>query len=142
MLHLDIDDPLIERYFQSKESILSFLHTIAENQLDITDLAPKAELLTQDRIISLTSKYFFDKPVLRAFLFGSYARETASVESDVDILIELDESQIVGVLFFRMSLELEGLLGKKVDLLSAKAIIPEMKENIEREKVLLYERKD
>lgn len=36
---------------------------------------------------------FRDKPVLKAYLFGSFSREQASVDSDIDILVELDYSQ-------------------------------------------------
>ena len=37
--------------------------------------------------------YFQDKPVLKAYLFGSYARGEADRKSDVDILVELDYSR-------------------------------------------------
>jgi predicted nucleotidyltransferase len=38
----------------------------------------------------LLQKYFAGKPVKRAFLFGSYARNTAiKGASDIDILLEL-----------------------------------------------------
>jgi len=34
--------------------------------------------------------YFRDKPVVKAYVFGSYARKEATGKSDVDILVELD----------------------------------------------------
>ena len=37
--------------------------------------------------------YFVDKPVLKAYLFGSYSRNEADEDSDVDILVDLDYSR-------------------------------------------------
>ena len=38
--------------------------------------------------INTIKDYFKDKPVLKAFLFGSYVRQEASDTSDIDILVE------------------------------------------------------
>ncbi|MCG2716559.1 MAG: nucleotidyltransferase domain-containing protein, partial [Candidatus Marinimicrobia bacterium] len=38
----------------------------------------------------MITDYFKDKPVLRAYLFGSQVRNEADVDSDIDILVELD----------------------------------------------------
>ncbi len=35
-------------------------------------------------------QYFGTKPVLKAWLFGSFAKGLADAESDVDILVDLD----------------------------------------------------
>ncbi len=53
------------------------------------------------------------KPVLKAYLFGSYGRDEGNERSDVDLLVELDYSQSVGWDFIQMQLDLEELLGKK-----------------------------
>ena len=42
------------------------------------------------RQISEIGNYFKDKPVLKAYLFGSCARDEADDRSDIDILVELD----------------------------------------------------
>lgn len=85
--------------------------------------------------------YFQDKPVLKAYLFGSYARGEADRKSDVDILVELDYTQKTGLVFFGMQPELEELLGKKVDLLTSDGLSPYVKPYIEADKTLIYERK-
>jgi len=41
--------------------------------------------LSESQIKSIRN-FFVDKPVIRAYLFGSYVRGDASDESDVDIL--------------------------------------------------------
>jgi predicted nucleotidyltransferase len=35
--------------------------------------------------VGVIQNYFVDKPVLKAFLFGSFARNEGTMESDVDI---------------------------------------------------------
>ena len=60
--------------------------------------------------------YFKTCPVLKAYLFGSYVRGMADNESDIDILVDLDYSQKIGLQFIQMKLVLEKLLNNKVDL--------------------------
>lgn len=84
--------------------------------------------------------YLADKPVNRAYLFGSYVRGEAKKGSDVDILVELDYSQQIGLLFVQMKLDLEELLHKEVDLVSANGLSKYLKPIIDREKELIYAR--
>lgn len=72
--------------------------------------------------IERIQKFFNNKPVLKAYLFGSYSRGDADENSDIDILVELDYSKQIGLEFVRMQLDLQDLLQHKVDLLSAKAV--------------------
>ena len=53
-------------------------------------------------------------------VFGSYSRNEQNAESDIDIMVEF--SKPIGLEFVSLALELEQLLGKKVDLVSKKAI--------------------
>ncbi len=81
-----------------------------------------------------------NKPVKRAFLFGSAARGDDDAQSDVDILVELDYSQPIGLGFVRMKLELEDLLKRKVDLLTSNSVSKYIRPFIDSEKVLIYEK--
>ncbi len=90
--------------------------------------------------IDRIKKFFENKPVLRAYLFGSYSRGDADEESDIDILVELDYSKQIGLEFVQMQLELQDLLQRKVDLVSAKAISIYIYPFIEKEKYLIYEK--
>lgn len=85
--------------------------------------------------------YFQDKPVLKAYLFGSCARGEASRKSDIDILVELDHSQKIGMAFFGWYMDLEELLKNKVDIESADGLSPYIKPYIEADKILVYDRK-
>lgn len=82
--------------------------------------------------------YFETQPVLKAYLFGSVVRNQQTKESDIDILVELDHSKRIGLKFIQMKLDLEKLLQKKVDLVSAKGLSPFIKPDIEKEKQLIY----
>lgn len=89
----------------------------------------------------LLRRYFVKRPIRRAYVFGSYARKTAArKQSDLDILVELDYSQSIGMKFFSYQLELEKLLNKKVDLVSAGGLSKHVKPFVDQDKVLIYEK--
>jgi len=95
-----------------------------------------------NREVKIISNYFADKPVLKAYVFGSYARGDADKYSDVDLLIQLDYSQHIGLRYVAMQLELEKILRKRVDFSSADFLKPRIKGFVEREKKLVYEKTD
>ena len=84
------------------------------------------------------SNYFKTKPVLKVYLFGSYVRNEAENDSDIDLLVELDYSERIGLQFVQMKFDLEQLLGKKVDLVSSNAVSKYIKPIIDSEKTLIY----
>lgn len=86
------------------------------------------------------NRFFRNKPVLRAYLFGSEARNDENENSDIDILVELDYSIPIGLEFVRMQLELEELLKKKVDLISTGGLSKYIQPFIDNEKTLIYEK--
>lgn len=63
-------------------------------------------------LISTIRAYFEDKPVLRAYLFGSVARDEGDEESDIDILVELDYSQPIDLEFIRSAIKTPIPLGR------------------------------
>ena len=90
--------------------------------------------------IQKIQNYLTGQPVKKAYLFGSHARGAANADSDIDILVELDHAQPMGLHFVRMQLELESLLQTKVDLLSKRGISKYIRPNIENDKKLIYEK--
>ena len=87
--------------------------------------------------------FFERQPVEKVFLFGSYARGEENEDSDIDLVVELDQSAILtGMEFFLLWDEIEKLTGKKVDLISKKGLSKRAVPNFEREKILLYERSE
>ena len=96
-------------------------------------------VLSQSNLSNLQN-YFATQPVLRAYLFGSYARNEAVETSDIDVLVDLDYAQFVGLEFVQMQLDLQKLLAQKVDLVSSRGLSKYIKPIIEKEKILIYER--
>ncbi len=84
--------------------------------------------------------YFKTRPVLKAYLFGSYVRGVAENKSDIDILVDLDYSQKIGLQFIQMKLDLEKLLNNEVDLVSSNGISKYIKPLVDIEKRLIYEK--
>lgn len=84
--------------------------------------------------------YFSTQPVLKAWLFGSYARGEQTQNSDVDILVVFEDG--VGLFkYAAIASDLEKLLHRNVDLVSDGALFPWVKYSVEQDKVLIYERK-
>ena len=75
----------------------------------------------------LERKYGVD----RFGVFGSYSRNEATADSDVDILVEF--KQPIGLSFIDLADELEKLLTIKVDLVSKGGIKPKYYQAIERD---------
>ncbi|MBP5557147.1 MAG: nucleotidyltransferase domain-containing protein [Bacteroidales bacterium] len=90
-------------------------------------------------MIKTIQEYFKTQPVLKAWVFGSYARGEETEDSDVDILVDLDYSQPVGLEFVQMQLDLQSLLKKSIDLVSSRGVSKYIKPYIDTDKKLLYE---
>lgn len=68
--------------------------------------------------------------VVRAGIFGSYARGEAKKNSDIDILIKVKRKKFSLLDLVGLQMELEGKLGKKVDLLTYNGISKYLKKYI------------
>lgn len=85
-------------------------------------------------------KYFESQPISKAWLFGSRSRGDYRDDSDYDILVSFDDS--VGLFKYAAIMsDLEVLLNKTVDLVSETSLLPWVKDEVEKEKILIYERK-
>jgi predicted nucleotidyltransferase len=70
-------------------------------------------------------------PIRRLALFGSWARDDAQEDSDVDLIVEVDPS--IGMRFVELAEELEQVLGRRVHLVSHRAIKTSLWKLIEPE---------
>ncbi|WP_216849033.1 nucleotidyltransferase family protein [Pedobacter sp. L105] len=90
--------------------------------------------------IDYIKNFFSGRPVKKAYIFGSYSRDEADENSDIDILVELDHIRPIGMKFFSYKDELEQILQKKVDLVSDEGLSKYVKPFVDKVKVLIYER--
>lgn len=67
-------------------------------------------------------------------LFGSTARGTAREDSDIDVLVRLN-GPATSELYFGIQFYLEDLFGVPIDLVTEKALRPELRPYIEKEAV-------
>ena len=79
---------------------------------------------------TLVARYGVD----RLALFGSTVRDAARADSDIDILVSFD-GPATSERYFGVQFYLEDLLGRPVDLVTDKALRPELRPFIEREAV-------
>lgn len=86
------------------------------------------------------SNYFKTQPVEKAWVFGSFSRGEERIDSDVDIMISLVPGTRMGLSFFAMSLELEKLLNRPVDLVIEGDLRPYAEKSVNHDKVLVYAR--
>lgn len=90
-------------------------------------------------MIQQIADYFKTQPVLKAWIFGSYARGEQTALSDIDILIQPEKT--VGLLKLSgMHLDLQDMLHIDVDLVTEKGLLPFARKCADLDKILIYER--
>ena len=70
-------------------------------------------------------------PISRLGVFGSYARGEATEKSDIDIAVEITGP--MGLSFVAMADEIEGLLGKKTDVVPLRSIKPQYLKFVQKD---------
>jgi hypothetical protein len=99
--------------------------------------------MSQQTMTQLIAEYFKTQPVLKAWLFGSFARGEEREDSDVDILVEYDKDARISLLTIsHMMGELEKSTGRHIDLIEDGCLLPFAAESANRDKLLIYERRD
>ena len=74
--------------------------------------------------------------VMHAAVFGSVARHEAGVDSDIDILIDLDPTRPMGVFeYAALKLYIDDLFGGVVDVVNRKTLKPLLRDTILREAI-------
>ena len=97
--------------------------------------------MSTQQITQTIADYFKTQPVLKAWLFGSFARGEENYFSDVDLLVEYDENARVSLLTHAgIICDLERILDRRVDLAKEGTLRPRIAESVNRDKKLIYER--
>ena len=80
-------------------------------------------ILKYDDIVFKCSRVFEEYPVHYCYLFGSYAKGTATERSDVDLLVSTDVS---GIKFYGLAERLREALKKNIDLINVEQLSDNM----------------
>ena len=97
--------------------------------------------MSSDMMNKVIADYFKTQPVLKAWIFGSYSRGEQRLWSDIDILVQYDRSQPIGLMKIAgMKVELEDMLQCKVDLVEDGTLRPWAVESVKKDRKLIYER--
>ena len=88
-------------------------------------------------------QYFATQPIKKAWLFGSCSRGEDTPDSDIDILVEYNDSNYISLMTIsRIMTSLSKKLNRKIDLVEAGCLLPFAEMSVEKDKKLIYERKD
>ena len=88
-------------------------------------------------------QYFATQPIKKAWLFGSCSRDEDTPDSDIDILVEYNDSNSISLMTIsRIMTSLSKKLNRKIDLVEAGCLLPFAEMSVEKDKQLIYERKN
>ena len=89
----------------------------------------------------IIAEYFKTQPIVKAWLFGSFARGEETPLSDIDLLVVYDKNARVSLLkHASMICDLEKLLNRPVDIVEDGTLLPFAVESANHDKQLIYER--
>ena len=95
--------------------------------------APRIDI-PHDQIAAFCRKH----RIRRLAFFGSVLRDDFRPDSDVDVLVEFEPGQTPGFAFFRMEIELEEMLGRKVDFNTPSMLSKYYRDRVLREAAVEY----
>jgi uncharacterized protein len=85
--------------------------------------------------------YCQSKPILRLGLFGSIIHNDFEADSDIDVLVEYTQDVRINLLdMASQEIELTAIMGRKVDLRTAKELSPYFRAEVLAEAFWIYER--
>lgn len=94
-------------------------------------------MLSTDNIRSVISPILNRYGVVKAGLFGSIATGKADMNSDVDLLVELNSTS--GLFdFIDMKIDLEKALGRKVDLVEYRSLKQRIRRSVLDQEIPVY----
>jgi predicted nucleotidyltransferase len=77
--------------------------------------------------------------IAKLSFFGSVLRDDFGPESDIDVLVEFEPGSFVGYAIVTIEDELSDLLGRKVDLVTARALNHRIRDRVLAEAEAFYD---
>ena len=99
------------------------------------------KIYTIDEIKKILKNFLKDKPVYQVILFGSYAKQEATKESDVDLIIDTN-AELKGFALLKLICQIEEILQKNIDGFEKYEIIENslIDKEIKQTGVVVYEK--
>ena len=105
--------------------------------------AEKLRVIMEIGTINTIRQYFVTQPIKKAWLFGSCSRGEDTPDSDIDILVEYNDSSSISLMTIsRIMTTLSKKLKRNIDLVEVGCLMPFAEKSVEKDKQLIYERKD
>ena len=109
----------------------------------VSIFAEKLRVIREIGTINTIRQYFVTQPIKKAWLFGSCSRGEDTPDSDIDILVEYNDSSSISLMTIsRIMTALSKKLKRNIDLVEVGCLMPFAEKSVEKDKQLIYERKD
>jgi predicted nucleotidyltransferase/DNA-binding XRE family transcriptional regulator len=97
---------------------------------------------SRKQIITRIAKYLErDDRVIKAWIFGSFARGDEKIDSDIDLMLRFDESSKISLFDLAdIQYNLEGITGRKLDIAEEGTLYKFAQESADKDLKLIYER--
>jgi predicted nucleotidyltransferase len=93
----------------------------------------------KQRLYEQVVKYLLPYKPLYIGVFGSFAKNAERTDSDLDVLVDFDSHHAPGLLErARLQAELEALVGRKVDLVKRKNLLPYIAQEVQSSALQVY----
>ena len=100
----------------------------------LSGLTPVVELPRQQ-----IERFCRERKIRKLSVFGSAIRADFSPDSDVDILVDYVPEETPGLAFFSHQEDLSRIIGRRVDLNTAKCLADRFREQVVSEAVAIHE---
>lgn len=135
---MGIENKIASRVKQLDETlqakVLNYINSLAES----SGIKLKQDILDLQEITVEVAKVADQYGIVKAGVFGSYARGEANDESDIDLIFEFKD--VIGLMKLGgLKIDLEESLGKNIDILQFCAINSQIRDQVLQEVKIIYE---
>ncbi|PKM52452.1 MAG: nucleotidyltransferase [Firmicutes bacterium HGW-Firmicutes-7] len=97
-------------------------------------------MLTIEQISDAVTPLAKARGINKVYLFGSYARGSATDKSDIDLEVDTVGNPIGLFALSGLRLDIQNQLHKNIDLVTSGGLKNDFKKEIKKERVLIYEK--
>lgn len=135
MTNDNLDNPSINKAYTLFFAFYLVLSEIMPIFAVVNDFVMSTTLISK-----AIADYFKTQPVVKAWIFGSFARGEDTPLSDVDLLVQYEDDGISLLKHAAMICELEKILDRPVDIVEDGTLRPRVRESVNQDRRLIYER--